>query len=62
MRLVKEATTNKGHIVNLSAISVQKKRVNYTKFRISAHTIHVAIETGRHTRPGIPVEHRLCRF
>ena len=35
------------------------KRVNYTKFRISAHTL--AIETGRHTRPVTPVERRLCR-
>ena len=35
------------------------RRANYTKFRISAHTL--AIETGRHTRPVTPVENRLCR-
>ncbi|KAK3107890.1 hypothetical protein FSP39_024531 [Pinctada imbricata] len=35
------------------------KRVGFTKFRISAHSL--AIETGRHTRPVTPVENRLCR-
>ena len=36
------------------------ERVNYTKFRISAHTL--AIETGRHTRPITSVENRICRY
>ena len=35
------------------------RRANYTKFRISAHTL--AIETGRNTIPVTPVENRLCR-
>ena len=34
------------------------RRANYTKFRISAHTL--AIETGRHTRPVTPCYVAVC--
>ena len=37
-----------------------KERRNFTKLRISAHTLE--IEKGRHTKPKTPVENRLCRF
>lgn len=35
-----------------------EKRSNFTKLRISNHCL--AIETGRYTRPSIPLENRLC--
>ena len=30
------------------------------KFRVSSHSL--AIETGRHTKPAIPIEQRICRY
>ncbi len=40
------------------ALIIPKHRQALAKFRCSAH--HLAIETGRHQKPKIPVEKRLC--
>ena len=42
----------------LSEHKNEKKRHNYTRFRVSAHRLN--IEVGRYCKPPIPAEKRLC--
>ena len=39
-------------------INIQKYRVALSRLRLSSH--HLAIETGRHAKPIVPVHQRLC--
>ena len=41
-------------------INVSKYRIAISRLRLSSH--HLAIETGRHAKPKIPIERRFCTF
>ena len=44
----------------LSQVKNNKYRICLTKFRVSSHRLR--IEVGRHQRPKLPLEQRICTF